>query len=177
MKRPFHILAIGEATFAFVLCFALSACRSQPAASTPTIVFSQVPVVKSDAPEPTRITAGRVTGARAGQRIVLYVRNDGRWQVQPYSGEPFTKMEADGRWAGSTQLGSDYAALLVEPGYSPPELTESLPAVGPGVAALAIVDDRGTAAVFPAPKTINFSGYEWALSSGPIFRAGIEKLL
>jgi hypothetical protein len=61
---------------------------------------------------------------------------------------------------------------LVEDGYGPPELTESLPAVGPAVAALAIVNDRGTADELPPPKTINFSGYEWAISSGTIFRAG-----
>ncbi|MBZ5574880.1 MAG: hypothetical protein LAO09_23750 [Acidobacteriia bacterium] len=113
-----------------------------------------------------------MTGARPGQRIVLYARNDGRWAIQPRSEQPFTKIDDDGRWAGSTQLGSDYAALLVEPGYSPPELAESLPAVGTSVGALAIVNDRGTAAVFPSPKTINFSGYEWALSSGSIYRAG-----
>ena len=60
----------------------------------------------------------------------------------------------------------------MEAGYVPPEVTESFPAVGPGVVASAVVDNRGTAAVFPPPKTINFSGYEWAISSGPNYRAG-----
>jgi hypothetical protein len=91
--------------------------------------------------------------------------------VQPNSRQPFTKIKEDGNWSTSTQLGSDYAALLVESGYSPPELSESLP-VGPGVVASAVVDDRGAAAELPAPKTINFSGYEWAISSGPNYRAG-----
>jgi hypothetical protein len=172
MKRRFYIVAIGEALSVFAVCFALNACRSQSVTSTPTVVFSQVPAENSDAPEQARIISGRVTGARPGQRIILYARKDGRWGVQPSSGEPFTKIEHDGRWAGSTQLGSDYAALLVEPGYRPPELTESLPAVGPGLTALAIVNDRGTVAVFPSPKTINFSGYDWAISSGSIYRAG-----
>ena len=172
MKHRSYILAIGEALSVFAVCFALSACRSQSVTSPPTIIFSHVPAANSDAPEQAPIVAGRVTGSRAGQRIVLYARTDGRWTVQQYAGEPFTKIENDGRWAHPTQIGSDYAALLVEPGYSPPELTETLPAVGPGVAALAIVNDRGTAAVFPSPKTINFSGYEWALSSGSIYRAG-----
>ena len=142
MKRRFYIVAIGEALSVFAVCFALSACRSQSVTSTPTIVFSQVPAENSDAPEQARILAGRVTGAQPGQRIVLYARNDGRWAVQPRPEQPFAKIDDDGRWAGSTQLGSDYAALLVEPGYGPPELTETLPAVGPGVAALAIVNDR-----------------------------------
>jgi hypothetical protein len=172
MKRRFYIVAIGEALSVLAVCFALSACRSPSVTSTPTIVFSQVPAENSDAPDQARILAGRVTGARPGQRIVLYARNDGRWAIQTRSEQPFAKIDDGGRWAGSTQLGPDYAALLVEPGYGPPELTETLPAVGPGVAALAIVNDRGIAAVFPSPKTINFSGYEWALSSGFIYRAG-----
>jgi hypothetical protein len=172
MRRQFHIATAYEALSVFAICFALSACRSEPISSTPTIVFSQVPAQDSDAAEQARIIAGRVTRFRPGQRIVLYTRNDGRWAVQPRSEQPFTKIDNDGRWSGSTQLGSDYAALLVEPEYSPPELTESLPAVGPGVAALTIVNDRGTADVLSPPKTINFSGYEWALSSGFIYRAG-----
>jgi hypothetical protein len=172
MKCQFHIATVCEALSVFAICFALSACRSQSVTSTPTIVFSQVPAENSSAPEQARILAGRVTGVRPGQRIVLYARNDGRWAIQSRPEQPFTKVDDDGRWAGSTQLASDYAALLVEPGYGPPELTETLPAIGPGVAALAIVNDRGTAAVFPTPKTISFSGYEWALSSGFIYRAG-----
>jgi hypothetical protein len=40
------------------------------------------------------------------------------------------------------------------------------------LAALAIVNDQGTAAVFPSPKTINFGGYDWAINSGSIYRAG-----
>jgi hypothetical protein len=157
--------------FLFIAGLFLTGCRSQPVALTPTIVFSQVPLENSGAPDQMHPIAGRVTGARSGQRIVLYARNDGRWGVQPHSGQPFTKIEDDG-WAGYTQPGSDYAALLVEPGYNPPELTESLPAVGPGVVAVVIVNHRGTPAVFPPLKTLNFSGYEWAISSGSIYRAG-----
>ena len=172
MKLQFSIVSIGKALSIVAVCVALSACRSQQATSTPTIVFSQVPAENSDAPQQAPILAGRVTGARRGQRIVLYARIEGRWAIQPYPSEPFTKIGNNGDWAGSTHLGSYYAALLVEDGYSPAALTESLPAVGPGVAAVAIVNDRGTADVLPPPKTINFSGYEWALSSGFIYRAG-----
>jgi hypothetical protein len=172
MRVLFYILEIGKALSIFAVSFALCSCRSQPATSAPTIVFGQVPRENSSAPDQTYPLAGRVTGARPGQRIVLYARDNGRWSVQLQSGQPFTKIEADGRWAGSTQPGSEYAALLVEPGYSPPQQTESLPPAGPGVAALEMVDDLGSAAVFPAPKTINFSGYEWAITSGFNFRAG-----
>jgi hypothetical protein len=170
MRRQSHVAAV-YALSVCAICFALNACRSQPVASTPIIVFSHVPAAGSGAPDPSAIE-GRVTGARSEQRIVLYARRYGRWGRQPYSGQPFTTIGSDGRWTSSTQVGSEYAALLVEPGYSPPELTESLPVVGRGVAALAIVNDQGAPAVFSPPKTLNFSGYEWAISSGPIYRAG-----
>jgi len=169
MKRQFYIASICDALLVFAVCLTLSACRSQSIASAPTIVFSQVPA--EGAPDPSAIE-GRVTGARSGQRIVLYARRYGRWGRQPYLGQPFTIIKDDGRWATSTQVASDYAALLVEQGYNPPELTESLPAAGSGVTALAIVNDRGAPALFPAAKTLNFSGYEWAITSGPVYRAG-----
>lgn len=176
MKLQFCIGAIDEALAIFAACFALSACRSQLPASTQTIVFSQLPATNSEPADTMRAIAGRVTGARSGQRVVLYAMNDGRWGVQPHWGQPLIRIEDDGRWVSSTQLGSHYAALLVEPTFSPPELTESLPAVGPGVVVRAIVDNRGAPAVFPPPKTLNFSAYEWAMSSGWNFRAGSRNL-
>ena len=176
MKLQFYACAIGEALSIFAVCFGVSACRSQQAASTPTIVFSQLPAKNSEPPDKRSAIAGRVTGARSGQRIVLYARNDGRWGIQAALGQPFTRIEDDGSWASLTQLGSHYAALLVEPTFSPPELTESLPLVGPGVGIRAIVDNRGAPAVFPLPKTVTFSGYEWAMSDGYNFRAGSRNL-
>ena len=76
MKRRFYILAIGEARSLFAVCFSPSACRSQPVASTPTIVFSQVPTENSEGTAQERIIAGHVTGARPGQRSVLYARTE-----------------------------------------------------------------------------------------------------
>ena len=172
MKRHFYIVAIGEALFFFAVGFVLGSCRSEPVTATPTIVFSHVPAEDSNPREQARPIAGRVIGARSGQRIVLYARNDGRWGVQAYSGQPFAKIEGEGHWISSTQLGSEYAALLVDPTYNPPELTESLPAVGSGVAVLAMVTNRGTPVEFPPPKTLSFGGYDWVISRGFIFRAG-----
>ena len=80
--------------------------------------------------------------------------------------------KADGRWKASVHLGIQYAALLVDPTYNPPEQTESLPIVGNGVVALAVVNGEGAAPVLPSPKILNFSGYEWTTSTGPIFHAG-----
>src|SRR5262250_3258874 len=102
MKRWSGIVAGGEALFAFSLCFSLSACRSQPVASAAAIAFRQVPTENSEPPDKMRAIAGRVTGPRPGQRIVLYARNDGRWGLQSPNGQPFTKIEDDGRWSGST---------------------------------------------------------------------------
>jgi hypothetical protein len=61
---------------------------------------------------------------------------------------------------------------LVDPTYHPPEQTESLPSVGNGVVALAVVNGLGPAPILPSPKILNFSGYEWTTSTGPIFHAG-----
>jgi signal transduction histidine kinase len=84
------------------------------------------------------IIEGRVGGARPGQQIVLYARS-GVWYVQPYADQPFTSIRADSTWTNSTHLGTEYAALLVEPGYSPPTVTERLPAPGGGgVVAVAV---------------------------------------
>jgi hypothetical protein len=88
------------------------------------------------------------------------------------SGQPFTNIEADDRWKALVHMGIQYAALLVDPTYNPPEQTESLPIVGNGVVALTVVNGEGPAPVLPSPKTLNFSGYEWTTSTGPIFHAG-----
>jgi hypothetical protein len=88
------------------------------------------------------------------------------------SGQPFTTIESDGRWKASVHLGLQYAALLVDPTYDPPQQTETLPIAGKGVVALAVVNGEGPAPVLPSPKTLNFSGYQWTTSAGPIFHAG-----
>ena len=165
-----------------VFCIVLSGCHSSPKKSPPTVAFSKVAAAYEESPDKTLITEGRdykrdtvegrVTGARPGQRIVLYANTDGRWGVCRQSDQPFTNIEVDGRWRASVHMGLQYAALLVDPTYNPPEQTESLPTVGNDVVALAVVNGEGPAPVLPSPKTLNFSGYEWTTSAGPIFRAG-----
>jgi hypothetical protein len=179
-SRP-HIVA-RTATFSVLLvCFVLIGCHSSSKISAPTVAFSKVAAAYQESPYRTDITErdykadivdGRVTGARAGQRIVLYAKTDGRWGLCEQSGRPFTNIESDGRWKASVHLGLQYAALLVDPTYDPHEQTESLPIVGNGVVALAVVNGAGPAPVLPSPKILNFSGYEWTTSTGPIFRAG-----
>src|SRR4029079_6636784 len=117
----------------------------------------------------TDIIEGSATEARPGQRIVLYAKTDERWGVCRQPGQPFTNIETDGRWKASVHLGIQYAALLVDPTYNPPEQTESLPMVGTGVVALSVVNGEGAGPVLPPPKILHFSGYDWTTSAGPIF--------
>src|SRR5260221_754289 len=159
----------------------LTGCHSSPKNSAPTVAFSKVPAAEQESPYKTDIferdyktdtIEGRAFGARPGQRIVLYANTDGRWGVCRQLGQPSTNVETDGRWKASVHLGIQYAALLVDPTYNPPEQTESLPIVGNGVVTLAVVNGEGPGPVLPSPKMLNFSGYEWTTSSGPIFHAG-----
>lgn len=84
---------------------------------------------------------GRVNGARSDQRVVLYARSEA-WYIQPWADKPFTEIAPDSTWTNETHLGTEYAALLVEPGYVPPTLTITLPTPGSGVVAVAIVEGR-----------------------------------
>src|SRR3984893_2083607 len=176
-----HIVARTATLSVLLVYFVLTGCHSSSRTSAPTVAFSKVAAAYQERPYMTDITErdyktavieGRVTEARPGQRIVLYAKTDGRWGLCRQSGQPSTNIEADGRWKASVHLGIQYAALLVDPTYNPPEQTESLPIVGNGVVALSVVNGEGAAPVLPSPKILNFSGYEWTTSAGPIFRAG-----
>ena len=180
VSRP-HIAARTATSSVLLVYFVLTGCHSSPRNSAPTVAFSKFPAAYLESPYSTDISErdyktdileGRATGARPGQRIVLYAKTDGRWGVCRQPGTPFTNIETDGRWKASVHLGIQYAALLVDPTYNPPEQTESLPIVGNGVVALAVVNGEGPGPVLPSPKILNFSGYEWTTSSGPIFHAG-----
>jgi hypothetical protein len=180
VSRP-HILARTALLSALLASLALSGCHPSSNASAPTLVFSKVAAAFEESPHKTDMSErdyktaaveGRATGAQPGQRIVLYANTDGRWGLCRQFEQPFANIEADGRWKASVHLGIQYAALLVDPGFNPPEQTESLPLVANGVVALVVVDGEGAAPVIPAPKLLNFSGYEWKTSVGPIFHAG-----
>jgi signal transduction histidine kinase len=118
-------------------CLLLSGCRSGPTDTTPTVEFSQVPLVDEGGTAKIAAIEGSVTGARPGQQIVLFARS-GAWYVQPFTHQPFTKIQPDSTWKNSTHLGTEYAALLVEPDYRPPTVTDVLPNKGGGVIAVAV---------------------------------------
>ena len=152
------------------LCLAaiLTACR--PPAPAASIAFTTVPAAEEGGSARTAEIAGHVAGASPGDRIVIYARS-GIWWVQPLVAEPFTTIGPDGRWTSTIHLGTEYAALLVRPGYRPPETANVLPASGGLVAAVSTVQGRGMVASRPAP-TLMFSGYEWEVRQTPSDRGG-----
>lgn len=113
--------------------------------------------------------AGRVIGARPDQQIILYAKND-IWWIQPLWSRPFTPVENDGSWKSFTHLGTDYAVLLVDPGFHPEARIAALPVEGHGVAAVLAVKGAATS---PVPlKVIHFSGYDWTVRAGATDRGG-----
>jgi len=171
MKSRWHIPSWHNRSFLFAVCLVLAGCRSSTN-STAAIAFSKVPAAHQDFPDQTGTIEGHATGVRPGERVVVYSKIDGRWDLQSTSGQPFIRIEGNGHWSSSTILGIEYAALLVDAAYNPPEQTELLPLTGDEVAAVSTVKGQGAAPVYPSPKTLTFSGYEWTTSTGPIFHAG-----
>ena len=128
-----------------------------------------IPPAAEGGPDTSAPIGGRVTGARAGQQIVLFAKA-GIWWVQPTKVEPFTAIQPDSTWTSSTHLGTEYAALLVEAGYRPPPTTDVLPSEGGEVVAVKIVS--GEKSEQAAPRTVQFSGYEWQVRNVRSTRGG-----
>jgi hypothetical protein len=159
MRRPDFLL------FSLIL---LSSCRPWPASAPPSVEFTKVPEAGEGGPDRVEMIEGRVVGSRRGQHVVLYAKS-GVWWVQPLSNQPFTVVQADFTWRGATHLGTEYAALLVDPGYRPPTRASELPVVGGGVVAVAIAKGRTPVT---GMKALQFSGYEWKVRSVPSDRGG-----
>src|SRR5258705_1701841 len=136
----------------------LGGCAQRQPIVKPSIEFSIIPPAEEGGPEKTAPIAGRVIGARTGQRIVLFAKS-GLWWVQPTIDESFTAIQPDATWTNSIHLGTEYAALLVEPGYRPPPTVEVLPLAGGDVVAVKSVP--GEKSEQAGPRTLQFSGYEW----------------
>jgi hypothetical protein len=155
-----------------VVCVLLGSCARNSAGSTPNLVFDRVPRADLGGPDNLETIEGRATGVGPGQQIVLYARSEELWWIQPFTEKPFTTIQGDSRWKNQTHLGTEYAALLVDPGYRPPQTTETLPSVGSGVVATGVVKGQGPAPVVPPAKTLHFSGYEWTARNGGSYRGG-----
>ena len=124
-KSVFLVVALGCALF--------GGCRARQDNLGPYIEFTRVPLAEEGGPDRLDVIEGRVRGARPGQQIVLFARS-GAWYVQPLADQPFTQIQPDTKWRSPTHLGTEYAALLVEPGYQPPSATDVLPSAGGEVA-------------------------------------------
>ena len=121
-----------------VCCILLGGCRARQADAGPYIEFTRVPPADEGGPEKLDLVEGRVIGAHPELQVVLFARS-GAWYVQPFANQPFTQIQPDSSWRSSTHLGTEYAALLVEPGYKPQDSTDVLPGKGGGVIALAVM--------------------------------------
>jgi hypothetical protein len=115
------------------------------------------------------VIEGRVKGAKPGQQIVVFAHGE-VWWAEPRLGSLFTKIQADSKWTTPTHLGTEYAAVLVEPGYQPPFTADALPKEGGPVAAVAVVP--GASPTGPLHHTLRFSGYEWNIRAAPSGRGG-----
>jgi len=114
-------------------------CGVKQPTNKPSIEVTRIPDAEVGGGPALQIITGRVTGARAEDRVVLFARS-GEWYVQPFIDQPYTKIQDDSTWSNSTHLGTEYAALLVTPGYVPPTVTSELPKAHENVLAVVTVD-------------------------------------
>jgi hypothetical protein len=140
----------------------LDGCGHRPA---PSIEFTAVPEADWGGSGIVEPIAGRATGFQAGQRIVLLAKS-GSWWQQPDDQHAFTAIAPDATWKNSVHLGTEYAALLVEPSYVPPATPamDALPGKGGGVVAVATIRAQPGPL---GPKNIRFSGYDWDVRQLP----------
>jgi signal transduction histidine kinase len=122
-----------------LLLLLLASCTRSVKNPPPNIEVIIVPPAHRGGGEELDVISGRVHGASNQQRIVLYARS-GAWYVQPFADQPFTEIKPDNTWSNSTHLGTEYAALLVEPGYVPPPSAFPLPTPGGGIVAVTVVE-------------------------------------
>jgi len=154
------------------LCALLTGCEVTRA-NEPSIIFTKLPPAGEGSPDKINDIRGRVDGARAGQRIVIFARS-GLWWVQPTADQPFTAISRDSSWKSATHPGSAYAALLVNPGYRPPTIANALPEKGGDVVAVATAE--GAMLTRPVAKTLHFSGYDWDIRESSSDRGGTRNL-
>jgi hypothetical protein len=153
--------------------FIVGGCGQPEAPLAPAIEFTTIPEALEGGPQATTPIAGRVTGARRGQRIVLFAKS-GVWWVQPDTAKPFTTIQPDSTWKSSTHFGFEYAALLVDAAYVPASTLDTLPDPGGGV--IAVATTKGTPGPLQVRKTLQFSGYEWEVRQSASERGGTLNL-
>ena len=135
----FSNLPVGAGA-CLLLLLLLNGCARYPK-NAPYIELTSVPPAQRGGGPEMDLISGRVQRTSKEQRVVIYARS-GAWYVQPYADQPFTEINADDTWSSSTHLGTEYAAILVDPGYAPPPSVTHLPPTGAGVVAIAVLEGR-----------------------------------
>ncbi len=154
---------VGWMTVAFptLMVLLLSACRST---SSPVIEFTEVPAANAGGPGKMAVISGRAKGAGEGDMIVLYSKSQ-RWWVQPFADRPLTSVNTDGSWSTKIHLGTEYAALLVHPGFHPAAVSDTLPSRGGDILTVATTKGKPAsgenASLSNDTKIVHFSGYDW----------------
>src|ERR1700733_4199933 len=129
-------------TAAILLCALPVGCHSRQPEVRTSIEFTKVPPAAQGGRERVDTISGRVTGARPGQKIVIYARS-GPWWVQPWPDQALIPIQADSTWSTSPHLGFEYAAMLVDPEYHPAPTVDIAPAAGGAVVAVELVKGVG----------------------------------
>jgi signal transduction histidine kinase len=155
------------------ICMLLAGCGVQNSNIGPSIEFTKIPLAGHGGPDRLDTMEGRVVQARPGQQIVLFARW-GPWWVQPLADEPFTKIQPDSTWRSSTHLGTEYAAVLVDPGYRPQPTMEVLPSAGSGVIVVAIT--KGRAVFWQTGWFMLGSAAAFGLVVVMLFRLRVQKM-
>ena len=133
----------------------LQGCGSSRPRADLEIEFTRLPPGETDSPEKLYWIQGRVRGAKAGDRLVLYSLSS-VWRLQ-IPDRRFTAIQADGAWRNQIHPGAVYGAVVVDSRYRPPATIDSLPEKGGSV--LAVATARGTPT---RPSSfLQFSGYQW----------------
>jgi hypothetical protein len=132
------------------------------------ISFTQVPQSNPGDRNLQDVMEGTVSGARPGQRMVIYSKSGGLWWLQPLLTAPYTPILPDQVWRNETHLGTDYAVLLVDPSYQPAAVLDRLPKPGSAVAAVAVSPGQEKSSSF----FVDFSGYTWRVRKKPSDRGG-----
>jgi hypothetical protein len=162
----------GRSVFALLLItasFSLAGChRVASEDAKPKILFTQVPERNLGNQNKQDVMEGTVSGAKQGQRLVIYSKSGGLWWLQPLLTSPFTPLLPDGVWRNETHLGTDYAVLLVDPGYRPAAVLDQLPESRKGVVAVAVSPGQEKSSSY----FIDFSGYTWRVRQKPSDRGG-----
>ncbi len=173
MRRSKSVAWNGLGALLLAVCTLLEGCHAGRHDRGPVIEFSRIPPAAEGGRERVDTISGRVTGARPGQQIVIYVRSgSGPWWVQPWPDHPFIPIHPDMTWSTETHLGLDYAALLVEPGYHPQATIDLAPTLGGPIVGLTIA--KGVGYLPTAVKPLQFSGYDWQVRTIRSDRGGLN---